>query len=319
MPVNCRRIELLIRDSRDHTGNQSYGDNDGIPQRVWVRHFNDAQDRLFNRITQTHGSLYKKKSFLDIEAGEAEIDLPVDVYLRHNIQKVEFSRTGNAKDYVSLSLVAPLEEQSIPAYPDSYFLRDGVLVLSPIPNTSIANGIRLNYQYNIPRLDIRRAKISAVGQVGDTINTITLADDAYLTTLNETDLENEMVDYVCVVDKDGTIKAVAIPFGSYDSSTRVLTVDTGHDLSTDETVTVGDYIVFGSYSTTHCVLPPNCERYLQKYAETLVQIGSSNSDAVSNSKVLNDIEEDILASFETLEEDIFSIPLLTSEFMDWDE
>lgn len=157
-----KRLDLLVRDSRDQTGNQQYSSTQGIRQREFVRYANDAQMRIYNLLLQEHSSLYQKVGYIDAVANQAVYTLPDDIFLKHNITKIDYSPNGDARNYAPLSLRTARQEVSAPGFPDSYFLRQGEMIISPYPQQSSTNGFRLNYQYLLPTLDIRRGKISSV-------------------------------------------------------------------------------------------------------------------------------------------------------------
>lgn len=160
-----KRLDVLIREARERSGNARYGVNQGISQRSFVSYANDAQQRIYNKILGERSSLYIREAFIDVQAGVAVYDLPTDVHLRHNVIKVDYSQTGDARLYSKLELRSPSQEVSSPGYPSAYFLRQGQIVLSPIPQTSATRGLRINYQYKIPEVDIRRASVSTLATI----------------------------------------------------------------------------------------------------------------------------------------------------------
>ncbi len=312
-----RRLDLLVRDSREQTGNRDYSATEGVRQREFVRHANDGQTRIFNKICDVHPSLYTKEGFLDVTAGEAAIPLAADVYLRHNIIKVEFSANGDANNYQTLELRSPRQEVSVPGVPDGYFLRDGSIILTPKPSVGGTNAVRLNYQYVLPTLDIRRGKIASVALAGSALTTITLTDDAALIDETANDLADGWVDYISVVDKDGVITAQNIPVTAYVAATRVISCATTLELT--EAIVAGSYVVFGRFATTHSPLVPVCERYIAHYMALLVQMRDSNSESSDTNPLLVSIEREILDSVEALEEDLIAIPILDGTFLNYSE
>ncbi len=167
------RADILIRQARDQTGNQRYSATQGIPQREMVRHLNAGQMRIYNKLLQERSTLFTKVSYLSTVAGQAEYTLPDDIFLKHNLIKVDYSFDGNAINYSPLEMRSPRQEISVQGYPSSYFTRHGTIILSPIPSNSATNALRLNYQYRIPTLDIRRgtatpaAMSTSIGTLND--------------------------------------------------------------------------------------------------------------------------------------------------------
>lgn len=162
------RLDVLVRQVRDQTGNQQYTATQGIRQREFVRYANDAQMRIYNKILMERSTLYMREGFLNVSAGTASYGLQYlsdVIFLKHNILKVDYSQNGDARNYTPLTMRSARQEVSAPGYPDSYFLRDGYLILSPIPTQTASNALRLNYQYTLPTLDIRRARVEKLAVI----------------------------------------------------------------------------------------------------------------------------------------------------------
>lgn len=179
------RLDLLVRQVRDQTGNQQYSATQGIRQREFVRYANDAQMRIYNKILMERSTLYLRVGYMDVEANDAVYTLATDIFLKHNILKVDYSQNGDARNYSPLTLRSSRQEVSSPGHPDSYFLRHGEIVLSPIPTQAATNGLRLNYQYTLPTLDIRRAKTTGVAMIGATATAWSAVSTGTVSALND--------------------------------------------------------------------------------------------------------------------------------------
>jgi hypothetical protein len=310
------RADLIIRNIRTRTGNAAYSSTSGIQQREIVQYLNDAQERIYNKILQANSSLFQQQAYLPTQYGVAAVPLPTDsIYLDHNIVAVMYSFNGNPINYAPLELRTVRQEISVVGYPNGYFLMGSNLYLVPIPANTVANALKITYQYVIPELDIRRATVSAVTGAAPTLTSVTLAQDSYLITESESDLSSGWVDYVCFVDKDGNQLAEGKPVVSYDSTTKILTMNT--TLGATETVPVGCYLVFGKNATTTSPLPKICERYLTEYGVMRTQMRDSNSEAAETTPLLTAIETEIIEAVEELEEDIFAIPIGDNGFLNY--
>lgn len=306
-----KRLDILIRDARRQSGNVDYSATQGIKQAEFVRWANDAQDRLFNLMQSAHSTLFTKESFIDSVSGQASYALPSDVFISHNVSKVDYSLSGNAQGYAPLEYRTARQEISVPGYPTSYFLRNGYMIVSPIPMSSVGNGFRLNYEYTIPTLDMRRGLISTHG-----LTSITLTDNATLIEETEDDLTDGWVDYITVVNAAGTQVATAIPVTGYSSTTKIIacTLTAAQNTAVQNT---SNYVIFGTGATTHANLPQVCERYLTAYMTTMAQLRDSNKEAGDSSTVLKSMEDEIMAAIEILEEDIMAIPIGDSTMLNY--
>lgn len=311
-----QRVEILLRDIRQKSGHREYSYNSGIPQRELVEYLNDAQDRLYNLILQEHPTLYRKVgTAITVTSGTSSYTLPTDGFLSHNITKVEFSPSGNTQDYTRLDQRSSAEENHYQGYPDSYFLRDGSIILSPVPNIS-GGLLRLEYQYVIPTLALRfGAAITSYARSAGVYHEFTWTANPITEMVD--DANNGMVDYFSVVSATGAILYSGLSFISYNSTTFKLRVtDTGAAL----TGIPGSYIVFGTNASSHSSLPQLAKRYLVEYAVIRAQARDSNAlEASLNSPLMQAMERDILDAFAHLEEDVFAVPILDYQFLGTDE
>jgi hypothetical protein len=313
-----QRAELLVNEVRRKTGHRTYdaAGQQGLPQREFVEFLGEAQDRIYNLLLQERPTLYRREDTIDLTAGTAEYDLPEDCFLSHNVTKVEYSPTGNAQDYLNLEQRTSGEQVSIQGYPDSYFFRDGQIILSPIPDSS-AGVVRLEYQYVIPSLDIRRGTIASSATSGGYYTSVTMTP-ATVSEETEAEFTDGLVDYVAVVDRNGTVTTqfTGCPVSSYNSTTGQITFVTSSVSTTGNAFAVGNYVVFGRYASTHSQLPQVAKRYLVEYACMRCQIRDSNAlEAALTSPLMQMIEREVLDAIANLEEDTFAIPILDYDYL----
>lgn len=297
-----QRAELLIREIRQKTGHSVYSYQSGLQQRDFVSYLNDAQDRLWNLINQEHGTTQRKTATVNITANLAAYTLPTDVYLGHNIISVQYTSTGDYKDAVLLTLRTSREQVFVPGYPDGYFLRDGLIVLTTVPSQS--GQILIEYQYVPPQLGIRVG--GAVTSEGITLDgtwgltvTAPLQEQIY-------DMQNSFVDFVTFVSATGSIVSAGNTLVTYSTTNGQIeiTVDPGVTL-------IGTYAVFGKYASTHSMLPQPAKRYLIEYAVARCQTADSNAlETQMTSPYVQGIEKEVIDAFAVLEEDVSAIPVL---------
>ncbi len=276
-----------------------------------VRFACEAQEGILNKILQTKSSLFTRQTTTPVTQGVAAYPIagtvPNAVHTTGNIIGIKYSFDGSAQNAYPLDLRSSRQEVSVPGYPKAYFLRDGQIILTPIPNQS-SGMLFIDFQYTIPTLDIRRGLISAHG-----LSSITLTLNNTLLTETADDLTTGLVDYISVVDKDGTIIASGIPVTAYDTSTRIISCT----LTSAQNTAVqngSNWVVFGKYATTNSLLPDICRRYLVHYMARLIQMRDSNSETTVTKELLDEIENEILAACADLEEDLPAIAILDTSF-----
>lgn len=312
------RADHIIRTARSRSGNKNYSRNQGVQQRDFVQFLNDAQARIYNLILQTRSSLYQKQAFGDTTANSPYVQLPdEDIYLGHNVVAALYSHNGNPINYSPLELRTVRQEVSVAGYPNSYFLLDDQLVLSPYPSSGVQRAVKLTYQKIIPSLDIRRATIEDT-DINLGVYKLLLTAGTFLDESVD-DLTGGWVDYVTAVDRDGTVTLAGMRAISYDTATRYLTVELPATMTNQEfnDATIDNYLVFGKNATTNSQLPEICERYLTEYTVMRAQMGDGNKESVDTSPILMAIEKEIVDAIEELEEDIYTIPIVDRSMMNY--
>lgn len=312
-----RRVELLIEQSRKQTESTNYSEDAGIQDAEFIQYLNDGQDRVFARLLLVYPDEHIVEREISTTSGTASYPIPTDAFLRSKVKLVEYSPTGNEKDYYDLDQGVLKERfNGNPGSPSYYIRRGSEVLIQPAPNTS--NGkIRFNYFQKLPRLDKRRGRVSSV-TLDSSDNTITslILDNTSLSANDITDIQNE--GYLSIVDKDGNIKMKAIPVSSIDQDTGVVTLDGDFNYEDGETISSGHYIVRGAYATTHSYLDDACERYLLAHCDWKILKRDSSNDSVEQNKELNDILAEIVDAYKDADDDIDYVPILDSQYFDYE-
>lgn len=303
-----RRIDQLITISRKNTGNVEFTDTTGIGDDQMIEWANFGQERILSLIQREHPSILQREKVIDATTSVETVNLPDDLFLGSRVEKVEYSSTRNESDYYNLIRYTIHERfNGIQSDPVAYIRRSSQILLQPKPQS---NGlVRITYQKAIPRLDVRRGQVSAVTLGATTITSLTL--DATQTIDDSTLLD---YGYMTVVDSDGVVKMKGIPISAINTTTGTVTVSPTFVFETGETISVGDYVVAGKYSSTHSSLPEVCERYLIQYMDFKAFKADSNTDSEEAVAELKAMEEEIIASFAEPDVDIIPIPYISSEY-----
>ena len=309
-------IDNLIDDVRKATENEDFSDTSGIQEQEFIRFLNEGQEHLHARITQQHPSVFLSEQTISITADTEEYSLASDIFIGNKVTQVDYSPTGNAVDYIPLRAGSLRERRTgADGDPQFYIRRGGSILINPVPTTGTGS-LRVTYMKRLPKLDKRRASISAVtlNSSNNTITTLTL--NVSTDTIDSTALAKS--NYMCIVTRNGGIQMKAIEFDSINTTTGAVTVTSGFTYTTGETATTSDYIVGGENSTTHTQLDESLERYLIAYATWKILKRDSNSaEADRQQQELLAMEDEIIANYAELSDDIMEIPEIISDDDDW--
>lgn len=310
-----KRVDLLITEARNNTENSEYTSETGVQDSEFLRAMNDAQDRIMSLVLQTNPSILKKdKEVTAVVATEAQ-DLPADLFAQTQVELIKYSRTGLFQDYYKLNKYDMAERlNSLPGDPTGYVLRGSQALLQPRPQQ--AGLIRYTYYRTIPRLDKRRGKVSAVTLDSVNLTIDNLVIDPSILTTDDAQALND-AEYFCVVDKNGNIKMEAVELSEVNSSTGLVTIESGFTYQSGETIAVGDYLVSGKYATTHSELPDIAERYLLKFCDWRMLKRDSSNDSREQKEELNEMESDIVGLYAKNDFDVTEVPILDASILEF--
>lgn len=305
-----RRVEQLITQVRRATENERLpgvtGSADGISDEEFIQYLNDAQERIQSLIIKTHERVFVKEAFIHLVGSQEKYDLPDDVFNWQQVISVEFSHSGDSKDYYPLTRQKMTERRSFEGLPIGYTPFGSQILLDPVPQSGIANGIRLVYNRVLPKLDKRRGIVDTIIAVGQTITALTMDMSAVIEP-DASDFDEN--DYICVVDRDGAITMQAIPIDGV-SSGGIITVAPSFSFEVGESIASGDYVMLGKLASSHSSLPDICEKYLLSYASWKIQKRDSTVDSNEAQAELALMEQDIVDSFALISEDVDQVPII---------
>lgn len=249
-----RYVGDLIAASRRQTDNERFSATEGLSQEELLQYMNDAQDFLQAEISNRYVNLFDTDYEVSIVANQEAYALPANAYSSGKIAYVEYSETGQVRDYLKVELMSPQKRYSSPcAGIYGYWIRGNSLMLIP-PQQAAVGKLRITYEKDLDNLDLRRGKVESMVYNGSVLERIVLAEDDIL---DETALGNDH--WFCFSDRDGLVKDYNVE-GTYDSALNSIAVSL-----TAPSLAIGDYVTVGKYSATHCPLPRNCERFFIEY------------------------------------------------------
>lgn len=281
-----RRVERLITAARMKSHNTRFGTNEGLATKLALEYLNDGARHIYSKIMEVGSDLYTKEDFIDTVSGQAGYSLPLRTALGGKVVSVQYSYSGQWTANTFFPLNGPISEDEISLYhstPREWLLRNGQIILSPIPDASIANGIRVVYREEVPTLDIRRGVVhsntnynSGTGSLTTfTMNTASTPFDSNSEILNE--------DWVCIVDASGNFLMRNIgQVTAFSTTTGVITFSSTFVGGSTESAPAGAFITSGWNATTHSPFDQAIDDYLIDYAA--LWMSEYDHDDVSFSK-----------------------------------
>jgi hypothetical protein len=310
-----RRVELLLDTIRKSSEIQhADGDTDSVSDTELLQCINDAQDQVSSIIINEYSNFFLTTGNLSLVADQQSYTLPTNMHLGSKIKKVEYKYGSGTNDYsvIPVGTEFDIRTDFTSTYPSMYCRGYNYLKISPLPASALANGLRLTYTKKLKRLDIRRGIVDSASKTGSTLNTITIDLTPSLgkdsgTTYAARDMLNT-VDYICLVDSDGTAVLEGVPIDSYNSSTGVITVRAGFTTTVAAATMANTYVVSGVYSTTHSELPDICERYLVLWSVwKMLRRGGNQFESSEARKELAEVTDSIMQSFAAPDDDIYRL------------
>jgi hypothetical protein len=259
-----RYIGAIIKQIRRDTDNEDYSGTNGIPDITFVEHFNDAQYRLQSLISAQYPQVFRRTKEMQIITNEDTYTINDNVLLGNRILSVEYTPTGDRRDYRALRQGTIHERNSDTAPEPSFYIHaHNSIILCPIPLAAIGK-IRVTYEYSVLAVGTRVGRVTAYD--GPPLHGVDYDQGTPdVQTINAGE-------YVSIVDMFGNVKASALPVIAPGTAadSGVLLFDNIHELSTGESITSGDYVVIGKYASTHNVFPREAEACLRKYVEAMI-------------------------------------------------
>lgn len=265
-----RRVERLVTAARRKSHNTRFGTNEGLATRLALEYLNDGARHIFSKIVEVGTDLYTKEAFISTISGTAEYDFPSRIFYGGKIVTVQYSYSGIWTQNAYFTLNGPISEDERCIYhsvPREWLIRNGQIILSPIPDATIANGIRIIYREEPPTLDIRRGLVHEDTDYNPSTGVLTmLVMDPAETPFDTNSLILDE-DWVNIVDKDGNFLMRNIgQVTALDTTLGTITFDSDFRGTSTETAPEGAFITSGWNATTHSPYDHAIDDYLIDYA-----------------------------------------------------
>lgn len=308
-----KRVELLIDEVRNITGNQNYDANSGLSQSVLVRYLKNAQVELYKHVSNAKNSAFLVDSEnFQITNDQQTYPYPRDIYLQ-NIETLQWALNPGSSGYDWVNLGKGITKDRLTSqngYAFEYILRKDHIILSPPLQSGY---LRFTYMRRFPDLEKRSGQVSAVTINGDnevTALTLNAAEGSFDPTyLNQ-------LQALCVVDRYGYNKAMNIEFTSVDAGTGVVTLGTPFALYSGETIAVGDYVTAGFWTMNTSLFEDVAESYIIKYAVYETRYGDYSKWTTEAKDDLLRCADSVVDAYADVDDDITQVAIINSDFLD---
>lgn len=310
-----RKLSTLITAARRRTKNENYEvdsttgvTRSGIPDDLFVEWANDAQDHLQAAILAAFPNEFVSEKTINIVANQEAYTISDNVFINNKLICVEYSFSGNARDYEILDQGTIRDRQTYSGYPNFYIRISGQILLNPIPKSSQGT-IRVSYYRELDDLDVRRAQVNGTpsGSI-ITVDTMSAVEQ----------LRVNAAEYLSICDAHGEPLLYAAPISTSGSTTTITLTSAVSGFLVSGVALAGldnGIVTLHKYGTTHSKLPTNCERYIKTYMQKrALTAGESNTSLEEDAELLK-IEEDIIASFNDESRDIEFIPIIDEDII----
>jgi hypothetical protein len=207
--------------------------------------------------------------------------------------EARFAETTNNKGY---SRIKPISESEF-SYIFGYITRDNKVLISGQNDVAQLLSIRITYFRQLPKLDIRQARVNSVNS-GISIVLNSAPDDLYT-----------MDDHCSTVTAQGDQVVSDIYFTNTSGSLLLTSTTTG--------VAAGQYIVAGSSSCNRSLLPDVCETYLLDYVKQRIYTRNNYEDANKQMYFTEQQKEEIISIFSKNKKDDDTIPVVDIGFLNF--
>ena len=313
-------IDNLIDDVRTLTENETFDDEVGLNEEELLLFLNQGLKRIHSKIISNNSEapIFTAEQTISISSDTESYDLSYKAHRGNRVLMVEYSHDSDADNYYPLKLIsAHQRDTGANGFPDGYFIRNSKIYLSATPQDS--NGsLRVTYIKRARQLDKRRGQVEAIEGTATVPTALEVADVNGLTT-DQSEVNKRS--YITVVDAQGVIKMANIPISSTQTTslsdaeaTFQVNVDTSnHSAESGESITVGDYILSGRYSSTH-LEEDDLEDYVREFGVYKVLKRDSSVDVAEAIQELSQLEQELVESFTDNSNDISNIPDINSDW-----
>lgn len=269
-----RTVEQLVKTIRQDSGNYTTGTTtagSSIPDAVFANRINEAQELCVELISGVFATLFEEVTTYTIDTSVANYEIltiPSSTILGTRICLVEYSYSGQAKDYQNLIPLDMRERYSGTSYTRNvmgYIQSGNTIILSQIPSNNGAK-VRVTHEKRLNRLDIAKAIVASGSRSGTDFT------GAYTVATASSDVADfwDVGDLVTVIDRsNNTLLIENGELSALNTSTGAFAIDLTSATYTESVVdaaTPTNLRLIEGGSTNLSTLPNECEKFLVAYS-----------------------------------------------------
>ena len=301
-----RRVELLIDIARKLSQNTRYDADAGVPQDIFVQYLNNAQDSLLKEIINSKSKFFKKTITTPVVSGQEVYAYPEDMFVQH-IDTLQWSQIAQRQSYYTTLFRSYVKERvtSQIGYAFSYIpFEDGYHLNPPLGSGQLI----LTYTRKPEKLGKRAGKILSFTNTSGVLSALSVdsAEGSY----DQTEINSQ--NYLCIVSRDGVLKARNIGYDSCSAGAFTLSSFT---LASTDILAIGDYVVVGKNVANMPDFPDICESYILKHAVYEAKYGDSSQWNQEAKADMNMNLSQLVASFGSMSDDNIEIAITNLDYL----
>lgn len=296
--MGYKNVLTLIDEARVTAEEKDVSATTGVHDDEVIRYLNQGKNIIYRKLLKQSQSLFSKKKVVNLEGGQKEVSMPIDIYAKNRIRDIKLIDNNVKK---TLKYVTEKHDLfTSPGRPFKYYRQSNSIQLIPANSTG-GRSLEITYIYGLPTLDKIGGSVGSVSIVDGQIISLALDTGVYL---DLTKLSQFLQISIC--DRKGEVKAANIDVLNIDSN-GVITVDPNFRLQSDEDIQVGYSVMAGPFTSTMSGLENDVEEYIVEYATLRMLQRQGSAEMASQAQLVLSLENSILDTYSNISDDTPSV------------
>lgn len=296
--MGYKNVLTLIDEARVTAEEKDVSATTGVHDDEVIRYLNQGKNIIYRKLLKQSQSLFSKKKVVNLEGGQKEVSMPIDIYAKNRIRDIKLIDNNVKK---TLKYVTEKHDLfTSPGRPFKYYRQSNSIQLIPANSTG-GRSLEITYIYGLPTLDKIGGSVGSVSIVDGQIISLALDTGVYL------DLTKlSQFPQISICDRKGEVKAANIDVLNIDSN-GVITVDPNFRLQSDEDIQVGYSVMAGPFTSTMSGLENDVEEYIVEYATLRMLQRQGSAEMASQAQLVLSLENSILDTYSNISDDTPSV------------